>query len=248
VEEEATDQRQEVDQGPATGGLAGEGPPDGNPRGRHIRHSSKDRCGARHGEGPTGGDVPCPPHGVLSTATAAGGTTAGLPGDAAHTQEERGGNSVSMGAGRGRRGLRSSRGVARRRASICAGSWLRARQGRVGEAAGGAGEVEALRAGWSGAAAALRSGWREEQRGSGPARREAAGGAGEVEALRAGRLQGARAWWRSGAAAALRACWSGGGSAPAGEERLQPCVPAGEERRRRLPLPRRRRLQGGKRL
>jgi hypothetical protein len=33
----------------------------GNPHGRHIRHSRKDRCGARRGEGPTGGDGPCPP-------------------------------------------------------------------------------------------------------------------------------------------------------------------------------------------
>jgi hypothetical protein len=40
------------------------------------------------------------PHGGLSPAAAAGGTAAGLPGDAARTQEERGGNSASMGAGK----------------------------------------------------------------------------------------------------------------------------------------------------
>jgi hypothetical protein len=33
----------------------------GNPRRRGICHSRKDRCGARRGEGPAGGDGPCPP-------------------------------------------------------------------------------------------------------------------------------------------------------------------------------------------
>jgi hypothetical protein len=33
----------------------------GNPRRRGICHSRKDRCGARRGEGPSGGNGPCPP-------------------------------------------------------------------------------------------------------------------------------------------------------------------------------------------
>jgi hypothetical protein len=184
VEGEAADQRQ------ATRGLAGEGPPDRHPRRRGICHSRKDRCGARRGEGPSDGNGPCP-HGGLSTAAAAGGTAAGRPGDAARTQEERGGNSASMGGGKTRARWRcsgaSGREGPRTWALLAALAWDRGRKGGAGRAerrSPGRGEAEVGRGGQSGAPG--RSGRARPMAGAAPG---AGGAPGRDGGSREGR------WW-----------------------------------------------------